>query len=192
MNSKMSTTIIAQIAILGALVVVFDYAMKFSGFKIIFPWLPYLKFDFTGIPIVLSFLLIGLKSGAITSIVAMLAILARSGDVVGASMKALAEFSTILGMSIGMAVFKKDLKLAKLASFLTGCTARVMIMAMANLIILPLYTPMTFETVLLTTPLTVVFNLIQGLLSIFGGYLIYEALKLRIPSLVKKKETSSP
>ena len=188
MNFKMNTTVIAQTAILGALVVVFDYAMKFSASKIIFPWLPYLKFDFTGIPIVLSFLLIGLKSGAATSIVAMLAILARSGDVVGASMKALAEFSTILGMSIGMAVFKKDLKLAKLASFFTGCIARVMIMAMANLVILPLYTSMTFEAVLLTTPLTAVFNLIQGLLSIFGGYLIYEALKLRIPSLVRKKE----
>jgi riboflavin transporter FmnP len=191
MNPKRSTTIIAQTAILGALVVVFDYVMKFSGFKIIFPPLSYLKFDFTGIPIVLSFLLIGLGSGAATSTVAMLAILARSGDVVGASMKALAEFSTILGMSIGMVVFKKDLKLSKPASFFTGCMARVIIMAIANLVILPLYASMTFEAVLLATPLTAVFNLIQGLLGIFGGYLIYEALKLRIPSLIKKKDISS-
>ena len=192
MKPKTSTTVIAQTAILGAFVVVFDYTMKFSGFKIIFPWLPYLKFDFDGIPIVLSFLLIGLKSGAATSVVAMLAILVRSGDVVSASMKALAEFSTVLGMFIGMTIFKKSLKLSKPASFIIGCAARVIIMAIANLVILPLYASMTFEAVLLTTPLTAVFNLIHGLLSIFGGYLIYEALKLRIPSLVKKKETSSP
>lgn len=191
MKAKTSTTIIAQTSILGALVVVFDYAMKFSGFKIIFPWLPYLKFDFTGIPIVLSFLLISLKSGAATSVVAMLAILVRSGDVVSAFMKALAEFSTVLGMFIGMTVFKKNLKLSKPASFFTGCTARVLIMAIANLLVLPLYTSITFEAVLLTTPLTAVFNLIHGLLSIFGGYLVYEALKLRIPSLIQKKDRSS-
>jgi riboflavin transporter FmnP len=184
----MSTTFIARTAILGALVVVFDYAMKFSGFKIPFPPLSYLKFDFTGIPIVLSFFLSGLTSGATTSIVAMLAILARSGDVVSAFMKALAEFSTVLGMLIGLTMFKNCLRLAKPASFFTGCTVRVVVMALANLIVLPLYYPMTFEAVLLTTPLTAVFNLIHGLLSTSGGYLIYEAIKLRIPSLIKEKK----
>ncbi len=184
----MSTTFIAQTAILGALVVVFDYAMKFSGFKIVFPPLSYLKFDFTGIPIVLSFFLSGLTSGATTSIVAMLAILARSGDIVSAFMKALAEFSTVLGMLIGLTMFKNRLRLAKPASFFTGCTVRVVVMALANLIVLPLYYPMTFEAVLLTI-LTAVFNLIHGLLSMSGGYLIYKAIKLRIPSLIKEKET---
>ena len=96
----LSTTTLASIAVLGALVVVFDYSLKFSGFKIPFPWLPFLKFDFTGIPIVLSAIIHGLGAGTITSAVAFLAILARSGDVVGASMKGLAEFSTVLGMSL--------------------------------------------------------------------------------------------
>jgi riboflavin transporter FmnP len=192
MTTKTSTTVIAQTAVLSALVVVFDYTMKFSGFKIIYPWLPYLKFDFTGIPIALSFLLIGLLSGATTSTVAMLAILVRSGDVVSAFTKALAEFSTILGMSIGMRVFKKNLKLEKPVSFIIGCLMRVVIMAIANLVILPLYTSMTFEAALLASPLTAVFNLIQGSITIFGGYLIYEALKLRVPSLIKKKDISSP
>jgi len=180
MKAKTSTTIIAQTAILSALVVVFYYAMKLSGFQISFPWLPILKFDFTGIPIVLSFLLIGLKSGAITSLVAMLAILIRSGNVISAFMKALAEFSTVLGMFIGMVVFKKNLKHSKTASFITGCTARVIIMAIANLLVYPLQ----------LSPYIAVFNLIHGLLSIFGGYLVYEALKLRIPSLIQKKDVS--
>ena len=188
MNAKVSTTFVAQTAVLGALVVVFDYAMKFSGFKIPFPWLPYLKFDFTGVPILLSLFLSGPLLGAATSTVSMLAILARSGDAVSASMKALAEFSTVLGVFGGYAVFKKRPKLAKPASFLTGCTARVAVMALANLIVLPFYYGMTYEAVLLTTPLTAVFNLAQGLVSMFGGYIIYEALRLRIPSLIRKKE----
>ncbi len=188
MNTRMSTIFVAQTAVLGALVVVFDYAMKFSGFKIPFPWLPYLKFDFTGVPILLSLFLSGPLLGASTSAVAMLAIFVRSGDAVSAFMKALAEFSTVLGMYAGYAVFKKRQNLAKPASFMTGCTARVVVMALTNLIVLPSYYGMTYEAVLLTTPLTAVFNLAQGLLSMFGGYIIYEALRTRIPSLITNKE----
>ncbi|MEM2888877.1 MAG: hypothetical protein QXI71_02500 [Candidatus Bathyarchaeia archaeon] len=188
MKTEKSTTVVAQTAILASLVVVFDYAMKFSGLKIIFPPLPYLKFDFTGVPIVLSLLLIDLKSGAVTSIVAMLAILVRSGDFVSAFMKALAEFSTIFGMSIGMKVHKNNSRLSKILSFVTGGVVRTLTMAVTNLIVLPYYASISFEAVLLTTPLTALFNLFHGLLSIFGGYLIFEALKLRIPSLVLGKK----
>ncbi len=65
-------------AILAALVIVFDYALKLSGLKIPFPWMPFLKFDFTGIPIVVAFLLFGLPSASTTSVVASLGIIARS------------------------------------------------------------------------------------------------------------------
>jgi len=57
-------------AILAALVIIFDYSLKFSGLKIPFPWMPFLKFDFTGVPIVVSFLLFGTSSSAITSTIA--------------------------------------------------------------------------------------------------------------------------
>ncbi|MGQ9506844.1 MAG: hypothetical protein ACUVTB_03160 [Candidatus Bathycorpusculaceae bacterium] len=73
---KITTTALAGTAILAALVVVFDYTLKYSGLKVPFPWLPILKFDFTGIPIVLSLLLFGLAPGAFTSAIAVLAILA--------------------------------------------------------------------------------------------------------------------
>ena len=101
---KLDTKTLGGTVVLGALVVVFDFTMKYSALKIRFPWLPFLKFDFTGIPIVLSFLLFGLMSGATTSTIALLAILGRSGDVIGSSMKGLAELSTILGMALGLAL----------------------------------------------------------------------------------------
>jgi riboflavin transporter FmnP len=75
---KTDAKTLAGTAILGTLVVVFDYSLKYSGFKIPFPWLPYLKFDFTGVPIVLFLLSFGLASGITTSAVALLAILARA------------------------------------------------------------------------------------------------------------------
>ena len=181
---KISTRTLAGNAILGALVVVFDYSMKFSGFKIPFPLLPYIKFDFTGIPIVLSLLLFDLISGGITSIVAFLGILVRSGDIVGSSMKALAEFSTILGMTLILLWFKKLSKFKKTFSFVLGSISLLLVMFVVNLIVQPLYYGIPFFEVLLISPYIGAFNLVQGFLSMFGGYLIYEAITRRFPSLI--------
>lgn len=184
---KISTTTLAGTTVLGALVVVFDYTLKFSGLKIPFPWFPILKFDFTGIPIVLSLLLFGLIPGATTSAVAFLAILVRSGAIVSSSMKALAEFSTIFGMALGLMWFKKLTKFTKPVSFILGAISRILVMLLANLVILPLYYGMPFKGALLISPYVGAFNLIQGFLSMFGGYLIYEAIIRRAPSLVSRE-----
>jgi riboflavin transporter FmnP len=172
------TTVLVGTAVLGALVVVFDYTLKFSGWKIPFPWLPILKFDFTGIPIVLSLLLYGLRSGATTSAVALLAIVLRSGDLVGASMKALAEFSTIFGM----ALFRnRRSRVGRVLSFALGLTVRVAIMSVFNLVVLPISITLL--------PLIGAFNVVAGSISMFGGYLIHEAMVRR--ALLKTSATAS-
>jgi riboflavin transporter FmnP len=193
---KTDAKTLAGTAILGTLVVVFDYSLKYSGFKIPFPWLPYLKFDFTGVPIVLSLLFFGLASGITTSAVALLAILARSGDVVGATMKALAEFSTILGMAIGLRLLKKNTKLTKILSSALGLSLRSIVMLLANLIVFPTM------AVTYAIPLLIFFNVIQGSISIIFGYFLYGvvAQKLSFPSprkesrltkTVRRKDSSS-
>ena len=185
---KAHTTTLAGTAVLGALVVIFDYTLKFSGFKIVFPWLPFLKFDFTGIPIVLCFLLYGLTPGATTSAVAFFAILLRGGDVIGSSMKALAEFSTILGMTLSLKLTKKSTNFNRLISTVLGLTLRVTTMLITNLIVLPNFYGIPFNEALLLSPLIGVFNLIQGFISMFAGYLIYEAIAKRAPFLIPKSK----
>ena len=171
-------------AVLGALVLVLDYALKFSGLKIPFPWFPALKFDFTGLPIILSLFLYGLHSGATTSSIAFLAILLRSGDLIGASMKAIAEFSTILGMA---PFINKSGRIGKSLSIILGLTFRVVAMSLFNLAVLPIfysaYYP-TFLAAVLFLPLLAAFNIVAGSISIFGGSLLYEALVRRIPTLL--------
>jgi riboflavin transporter FmnP len=192
---KISTTTLAGTTVLGALVVVFDYTLKFSGLKINFPWLPFLKFDFTGIPIVLSFLLFGLISGATTSTVAFLAILGRSGDVIGSSMKGFAELSTILGMALGLMFLRKSAKLRKPVSFVLGILSRSLIMICTNLIliftgVMALYG--SYAEIPVTVSLLVgAFNAIQGSLSILGGYFVYEAIIRRTPSLVSRENAET-
>jgi riboflavin transporter FmnP len=186
---KMSTTILAGTTLLAALVVVFDYAAKYLGLKVPFPWFPILKFDFTGIPIVLSLLLFDLIPGAFTSAIAVLAILARSGDFVGSSMKGLAEFLTILGMFLGLKMVKR-LRLP--TSFFLGIGARALTMMIANFALiytgLLQFTQSYSEVPLTFVMFTGVFNVIQGAISIAGGYLTYMAVKRRIPSMIKDME----
>jgi len=184
---NLQSTVVARIAMLSALVVVLDYAMKFSGFKISFPWLPFLKFDFTGIPIMLSVLMIGLNAGAATSMIAFLAIFARSGKIVEASMKALAEFSTVLGFYLGNKVLKGESKLSKALSYSLGCGTRIIIMFIFTIPVFTLYYNMPLRVAFAISPMVAIFNLIHGFLSMFGGNLLYEAIKRRVPSLVSEK-----
>jgi riboflavin transporter FmnP len=172
-------------AILAALVIVFDYALKFSGLKIPFPWMPFLKFDFTGVPIVVSLLLFGLSSGATTSIVACLGIVARSGDLVGGAMKSIAEFSTILGIAAGLHLGGRmglGGKTKKLLSVAVGVATRIAVMSLWNLIVLPRYYGLPFSAAVGMLPLLGVFNGIQGAITASLGYLLYEAYVLRVPT----------
>ena len=178
------STVISRIAMLSALVVILDYTMKFSGLKIPFPWLPFLKFDLTGIPIVLSTLMMGLKAGVFTSVVALLAILVRSGDFIGASMKAMAELSTVVGFYIGCIIAEKKQGILRVMPYIAGCLIRILVMFILTLPVFTLYYGIQLSAALAISPLVASFNLIHGLLSIFGGKLLYEALKRRIPAWI--------
>ena len=164
-------------AMLAALVMVFDYGLKLSGLRIPFPWLPFLKFDFTGVPITLSLLLYGLASGTTTSIVALVGIFARSGDVVGAAMKAIAEFATVLGMAVGL---RFSGRWVKSLSMFIGIILRLVATTISNLLVLPVYYGMSNSVVIGLLPMIGAFNIVQGIISVFLGYLLYEGYVKRI------------
>jgi len=164
-------------AVLAALVIVFDYTLKFSGLKIPFPWMPFLKFDFTGVPIALSLLLYGLPSGGFTSAVACLVIIIRSGDVIGSLMKGSAEFSTVLGMALGLYL---PFRFRRPFSVVLGLVLRVISMSVLNLVVLPNYYGMPLNVVFGLLPMLGVFNAMQGGITIFLGYFLHEAYRRRI------------
>jgi len=169
-------------AILAALVIVFDYTLKASGLKIPFPWMPFLKFDFTGIPIVVSLLMFGLPSGGLTSAVASLGIIARSGDLIGGLMKGIAEFSTVAGMAVGLRLGgNPDSATTRGISYVTGVLIRILVMSLWNLAVLPNYYGIPFSAAIAMLPLLAVFNGMQGTLTVVVGYALYEAYKKRVP-----------
>ena len=180
----MKTAKVTGTAILAAMVIVFDYALKFSGLKIPFPWMPVLKFDFTGVPIVLSYLLFGASSAASTSLVACLGIVARSGDVVGGSMKALAEFSTVMGLAAGrrlMGGADRVVSVRGVCVLASALLARIIVMIFFNLVVLPGYYGLPLGAVLGMLPLVGVFNGLQGALTVGMGQALHVAYRRRVP-----------
>ena len=168
-------------AILAALVIVFDFTLKYSGLKIPFPWYPNMKFDFTGIPIALSLFLYGFPSSVMTSLVAGIGIVARSGNVLSASMKIAAELSTVIGLHLGMQVVKNG---SKYVSWGAGLVSRILVMTVVNLYVLPNLYNVPWEVTIGLLPLIGVFNAIQGGVTIGLGYFLYEAVRSRLLQLV--------
>lgn len=169
-------------AILAALVLVFDYSLKYSGLKIPFPWYPNLKFDFTGVPIALCLFLYGLPSSIITGLVAGLGIFARSGNILSASLKAIAELSTILGMALGMYLLKENIGeiRGQVGTILTGTASRVIVMTAVNLYVLPTFYGVPLSATYGLLPLIGLFNVIQGLITILLGFFLNGAIRDRL------------
>jgi len=99
-------------------------------------------------------------------------------------MKGLAEFATILGIAIGLKLLKR---LRKPVSSVLGITSRVLIMAIANLTAIYIgVMPLNQDVpLIIVTLLTGVFNTVQGALTVYGGFVVYEALRRRAPHLAK-------
>ena len=172
-------------AILAAMVIVFDYTLKYSGLKIPFPWMPFLKFDFTGVPIMISLFMFGLPSAVTTSLAALLGIIARSGELVGATSKAVAELSTALGIAAGLRLTGDrgigDI-ITKGVSVALGLISRVVVMSLWNIVVLPNYQGIPYDYVVSLLPMLGVFNAMQGAISALLGYTLYEAYTRRVPS----------
>lgn len=184
---RRKSVFIAGTALLGATVVVLDITFKMAGLKIPFPLFTDLKFDALGIPMLLAYFLFGFLSGAVTSGIAFLSITLRSGQPFPAFMKFLAEFVTIAGVYLVLRARKSVAfeKRWKVLSMVSGITLRIAVMNVANVLLLPVFTPYyrTSAAVVAIVLFISLFNAIQGIVSVFGGFLLYEAVVLRVPSL---------
>jgi len=177
------TAVLTGTAIMAALVIVFDYSLKYSGMKIPFPWYPNLKFDFTGVPIVMSLFMYGFSPAVTTSVVAGLGIFMRSGNWISASMKALAEMSTVLGLHLGESVFKAGVGI-NYRAWALGIVSRVLIMTVVNLYVLPNFWGVPWAATVGLLPMIAVFNVVQGLLTIGLGRFLFQAVKTRLPNWI--------
>ena len=168
---KRKSVVLAGTALLGAVVAVLDWVLRV---KIPFPIPPltYLRFDFMGIPMLLAYFLFGLPAGLVTSLVAFLSISYR--DPFKGFMKFLAEFTTIVGVYLVLRARKPSGDKSKLLAMISGIIVRVALMDIAVVLLFPIvgYYP-THMAVIIILPILSLFNIIQGFISVFGGFLLY-------------------
>ncbi len=175
--TKRKSIFIAGTAILGATVAVLDWLSKIFSLKVPFPLLIFLKFDVIGIPAVMAYLLFGPLSGVIACLVAFLSISFRDPTGFKGFMKGIAELATVIGVFLVLRVRSPLVlhKFKKIFAGISSVTLRVVVMAVAIVFLLP--------TWIVSLPILCLFNAIQGTISIAGGFLVYEAIMLRLPSL---------
>jgi len=176
---------IAGTTLLGVTVAVLDWLSKIFSLKVPFPLLIVLKFDVIGIPAVIAYLLFGPLSGVVACLVAFLSISFRNPF--SGFMKGLAELATVIGAFLILRVRSPSVlhKPKKIFAGFSSVALRVIVMAVANVLLLPVFLSnfYTTEIVITLLPIICLFNAIQGTISIAGGFLIYEAIMLRLPSL---------
>jgi hypothetical protein len=130
----------------------------------------------------------GFGSAFTTCIVAGVGIVARSGNLVSASMKVAAELSTVIGLHLGSLVISRlgvnSGNIGRSTGFVTGILSRILIMSVVNLYVLPNIYRVPYNVTVGLLPLIGVFNMVQGGVTIGVGFFLFNAIRTRLPSWV--------
>jgi riboflavin transporter FmnP len=196
----MRTMDIAGGAIFGVLAVI----IRISGIKIPFPPIPYLVFEFSEVPVVLSLLIFGPLAGIISALCCW-AILNAIGEFVpiGPAMFLAASLSTICGIYAGIRVvgrIRLSIKAALLSGYVAGLALRSTIMTLLNYIVVVILMPKFLEfaatnlsaflhlsgsanVIVLILIFTAIFNIIQVTIIYMLSLAIVRIVNLAFPKI---------
>jgi riboflavin transporter FmnP len=188
---------VAYVAVFAALAII----LTFSRAEIPFPILPYLKFDFAEIPVMLALFLGGLGAGLTAEIIHWIGLSLARGWVLGPLMKFLAVVSMVIGSWLGIKVLKgRSLRKTLAIALLLGIVFRVIVCAITNTVVLLWVAPefLKFSTLCLRTAgfnaasesealaVTLVFNAIYNALHVLLSSIVaYVILRASIKALPK-------
>ena len=200
-KTGMDTRSIALSAIFSALAVM----LTMINITIPFPLLPYLKFDFSEIPVTMSFFLIGPQYALLSTAIYWIVLTIRAGDILGPAMKGAAVASMIIGLWVTSKIIKgnkaKDVKSLITSGLAIGGLLRVVVLSVFNYAVLTYIAPFwldyaagfvavlglpttsTSQTVLWVLLLTGLYNFLHTALSMIPSVFITEATINRVPNL---------
>jgi riboflavin transporter FmnP len=132
--------------------------------------------DWTGIPIVIVFIGLGMVYSVVSIAIMFLAIGYR--NVPGAVFKGAAEILTIIGLLVARAIIgnKSLSRRSSVVLYLVlGATVRAIGMFIVNIPLLPIFYPAdyTTETAIVVSTILVPWNVIQAAINIIGGIMLY-------------------
>ena len=190
------TRYISLIAILSALATV----MTLLRLEILYPPLPYLKFDFAEIPSVIALLICDLKASLLVALVHFMILMTKGEFVpIGPLMKFSAVLSTVLPLGI-MLKSSKEVNLRSIMyGTIVGIVFRCTIMTILNYLVLVFLMPdlIKIASLLLRKAInagyiddltcillfTGLYNAIHVVLTVGLAYIIFKHIKVLIPSM---------
>jgi riboflavin transporter FmnP len=197
----MDTRSIALSAVFSALAVM----LTMTNLTIPFPLLPYLKFDFSEIPVTMSFFLVGPQYALLTTAIYWVVLTIRAGDILGPAMKGAAVASMVIGFWVASKTTNghktKGIKSLMISGLVMGVLLRVAVMSVFNYAVfayiapfwldyaaglvaaLGLPTSSTSYTILWVLLLTGLYNLLHTAMSMIPSVFISEASIDRMPNL---------
>ncbi|MCS7369518.1 MAG: hypothetical protein NDF57_07390 [archaeon GBS-70-058] len=194
------SVLVAYTAIFAALAIL----LTFGHAEVPFPILPYLKFDFAEIPVMLALFLGGFGVGFSASVIHWIVLTIARGWFLGPLMKFLAVAPMVIGSWFGIRLVKDRSIWKTLAmALILGIIFRVIAGSITNIVVLLWVAPdyLKFSTSLLKTIgfnissetealtltlwFTAIFNTIHVLLSSILAYIIFKATIKILPSTPK-------
>jgi riboflavin transporter FmnP len=170
-----------------------------------FPLLPYLKFDFSEIPVTMTFFLIGPQYALLSTAIYWILLTIRAGDILGPAMKGAAVASMIIGLWVSSKVTKgnktKGVKSLITSGLAIGGLLRIVVLSMFNYAVLTYIAPFWLDyatelvavlglpttsasqTILWVLLLTGLYNFLHTALSMVPSVFITEAIINRMPNL---------
>ena len=197
------STAIVLTAIFSAMAVV----ITMTKLTIPFPPLPYLKFDFSEVPVTVALMLMGPVYGFLSAVIYWIVLTMRAGDVLGPAMKFAAVASMIVGFWVASVVYRRIIKRKGFTSimvsgFVLGSLFRAVIMSVFNFLVLlyiePYYVDFigpilaslglpsgtTMDVVIWSLLLTAVYNVVHSAFTVFPAYLLTKASLERVPGII--------
>lgn len=181
--------VIANVVVFSALAVILASIKA----EVPYPLLPYLKFDFAEIPVMIVLFIMGPIPSLITEVIHWISLTVTHGWVLGPIMKFISVVPMILGFWLGTAAYKKISGGARYNSIISfilgniiGIIARVVVASIANIIVLTggMYgTPPTLVALMTILLLTGIFNTLHVPISSIVSAIIVRGAVVRIPTI---------
>lgn len=201
------SVIIANVIVFSALAVMLTSLKA----EVPFPLLPYLKFDFAEIPVMITLFLFGPIPSLVTEVIHWIALTVTRGWILGPLMKFLAVVPMIAGFWLGVSMYNKlrsgkthNVAILFVVGNIVGIVARVLVASIANIVVFLIVAPewlgyagymlglvgivttSVFKILLWALLLTGVFNTLHVPLSSFVAVTILKGATIRMPNLAEK------
>ena len=176
MNIRTDSKSIALLAIFSSLVIVLEI-YPIPGITDIYAPVPNFTIDWTGIPIMLIFLGLGMVFSSFTVVIMWVFIAWRNFQ--GAAFKGLAESFTLLGLIVANLILRnRDLGWKKNAVvyLLFACLFRSLGMLLGNVFLFNFFWSMPYDAGFALSAIYVPWNIVQAIVNVIGGVILYKLI----------------